>query len=415
MLSGSFSTFAPVASASRTHVGGVRGPEGRPQVPRPRSTAHDHARRTGVGPAQLELVRRPAHGREPERMREPLRGRQVGLGELQPGQVEHLDDGVLRTARVLAAQRTLLAVQVVVGPVVTGHLLLLGELLTISSLTNPCSVKSSLKKSSFLTGSALGWVHAHPPSDAEERIMSNAATQEPNRLDRRKARTRAALIRAAQTLIAEGRTNVPILEITQAADVGMGSFYNHFETKEQLFEAAVEAVMDGYGQLLDDLTGDIEDPAEVFACSFRLTGRLQRKEPELSRVFLNNVLRLLSADSGLAPRARRDIKAAVDAGRFDVEDLDVAVTMAAGALIALGQLLHDQPERDVEETTDRVTEELLRMFGVRASAGPSHLQLPLPDIDTVRERRPPRAAGRPRLDRLRRRRRWSRTACATCH
>src|ERR1700752_4012399 len=166
--------------------------------------------------------------------------------------------------------------------------------------------------------------------------MSEATTQEPNRLDRRKARTRAALIRAAQTLNSEGRTNVPILEITQAADVGMGSFYNHFETKEQLFEAAVEAVMDGYGQLLDDLTGDIQDPAEVFACSFRLTGRLQRREPELSKVFLSNVLRLLSADSGLAPRARRDIQAAVDTGRFDVEDIDVAVAMTAGALLALG-------------------------------------------------------------------------------
>ena len=206
--------------------------------------------------------------------------------------------------------------------------------------------------------------------------MSNAPTQQANRLDRRKARTRAALIRAAQTLIAEGRTNVPILEITQAADVGMGSFYNHFETKEQLFEAAVEAVMDGYGQLLDDLTADIEDPAEVFACSFRLTGRLHRREPELSRVLLNNVLRLLSADNGLAPRARRDIAAAVDAGRFDVEDLDVAVTMAAGALLALGQLLHNQPERDVEETTDRVTEDLLRMFGVTAATGAPDLLAP---------------------------------------
>ncbi len=156
---------------------------------------------------------------------------------------------------------------------------------------------------------------------------------------------------------------MPILEITQAADVGMGSFYNHFETKEQLFEAAFEAVMDAYGQLLDELTADIEDPAEVFASSFRLTGRLHRREPELSRVLLNNVLRLLSADDGLAPRARRDIAAAVDAGRFDVDDLDVAVTMTAGALLALGQLLHDQPDRDVDETTDRVTEDLLRMFG----------------------------------------------------
>ena len=214
--------------------------------------------------------------------------------------------------------------------------------------------------------------------------MSAAPSSQVNRLDRRKAQTRAALIRAAQTLIAEGRTNVPILEITQAADVGMGSFYNHFETKEQLFEAAVEAVMDAYGELLDNLTADVEDPAEVFACSFRLTGRLNRREPELSRVLLNNALRLLSADNGLAPRARRDIAAAVEAGRFDVADLDVAVTMAAGALLALGQLLQDQPDRDVEETTDRVTEDLLRMFGVPRRQAHRICTLPLPDNEAGR-------------------------------
>ena len=214
--------------------------------------------------------------------------------------------------------------------------------------------------------------------------MSKASTPPVNRSDRRKARTRAALIRAAQSLIAQGRINVPILEITQAADVGLGTFYNHFETKEQLFDAAVEAVMDGYGELLDNLTAEIEDPAEVFACSFRLTGRLNRREPELSRVLLNNVLQLLGSDKGLAPRARRDIAAAAEAGRFDVGDLDVAVTIAAGALLALGQLLHDQPERDVEETTDRVTEELLRMFGLPRGQARRICSLPLPELDAVR-------------------------------
>jgi AcrR family transcriptional regulator len=214
--------------------------------------------------------------------------------------------------------------------------------------------------------------------------MGDAPDTPSNRLDRRKARTRAALIRAAQTLMAQGRTNVPVLEITQAADVGMGSFYNHFESKEQLFEAAIEAVMDGYGQLLDDLTADIEDPAEVFACSFRLTGRLYRTEPELSRVLLNNVLRLLGTDSGLAPRARRDIQAGVEAGRFDVADVDLAVTVTAGCLLALGQLLHDQPDRDVDETTDTVTEDLLRMFGVPARQAHRICRLPLPEIEAVR-------------------------------
>jgi AcrR family transcriptional regulator len=213
--------------------------------------------------------------------------------------------------------------------------------------------------------------------------MTTAPTGAGNRLDRRKAKTRAALIRAAQTLIAEGRTNVPILEITQAADVGMGSFYNHFETKEQLFDAAVESVMDVYGELLDQVTGDIEDPAEVFATSFRLTGRLHRREPELSQVLLNNALRLLSAPNGLAPRARRDIEAGVKAGRFDVTDVDVAVTLSAGALIALGQLLHDQPERDVDVTTDRITEDLLRMLGVTRRQAQRICSLPLPEVDTA--------------------------------
>ena len=77
-----------------------------------------------------------------------------------------------------------------------------------------------------------------------------------NRLERCKQRTRAALIRAAQSFIAAGKVNVPVLEITQTADVGMGSFYNHFESKEQLFDAAVANVLDAHGALLDQLTSD---------------------------------------------------------------------------------------------------------------------------------------------------------------
>jgi len=142
-------------------------------------------------------------------------------------------------------------------------------------------------------------------------------------------------------------------------------------------------VLDAYGQLLDQVTADIEDPAEVFASSFRLTGRLYRREPELSRVLLNNLPRLLHADDGLAPRARRDITAAA-AGRFDVPDIDVAVTMAAGVLIALGQLLHDQPDRDVEQTTDRMTEDLLCMFGVPRRQAHRICTKPLPDLDQTR-------------------------------
>src|SRR6202048_168848 len=92
----------------------------------------------------------------------------------------------------------------------------------------------------------------------ERSSMAEHTGEAPSRLDRRKARTRAARVRAAQSFLAAGNPNVPILEITQAADVGLGSFYNHFDSKEDLFEAAVADVLDHHGALLDELTEAID-------------------------------------------------------------------------------------------------------------------------------------------------------------
>jgi AcrR family transcriptional regulator len=201
-----------------------------------------------------------------------------------------------------------------------------------------------------------------------------------NRLERRKQRTRMALIKAAQGMIAAGKLNVPVLEITQAADVGMGSFYNHFESKEELFEAALADVLDSHGAVLDQLTADIDDPAAVFACSFRLTGRFFRERPQESRILLANWAALLSSDRGLAPRAMRDIKAGVAAGRFHIEDPDLTLAVAAGALLGMGHLLGSQPDRDAGATADAVTEDVLRLFGMSAEEARGVCALPLPDM-----------------------------------
>jgi AcrR family transcriptional regulator len=204
-------------------------------------------------------------------------------------------------------------------------------------------------------------------------------SEQPNRLERRKQRTRAALVKAAQRLIAEGKINVPVLEITKAADVGMGSFYNHFDSKEQLFEAAIADVLDAHGAMLDRLTESIDDPAETFATSFRLTGRLFRRRPQESEVLLANGPALLSADRGLAPRALRDIKVGVAAGRFKVDDPELALAMAGGALLGLGKLLRDNPDRDDARAADTVTESVLQLLGLSAEEARAICQRPLND------------------------------------
>src|SRR3984957_19628635 len=102
-----------------------------------------------------------------------------------------------------------------------------------------------------------------------------------NRLDRRKARTRQALIDAAVRLIAEGRSGrASIAEITEEADIGFGSFYNHFDSKEQLFGTASEEVLERWGQLIDRASAGLTDPAELFAVGMRITGRLGWTHPE---------------------------------------------------------------------------------------------------------------------------------------
>ena len=96
-----------------------------------------------------------------------------------------------------------------------------------------------------------------------------------NRLDRRKARTRAALVAAARRLLASrDPAAVSIQEITDAAGVGFGSFYNHFQTKQELFDAAVQEVLEEHGAMLDTLTAGMGDPAEMFAAPKAKRSRL---------------------------------------------------------------------------------------------------------------------------------------------
>ena len=68
------------------------------------------------------------------------------------------------------------------------------------------------------------------------------------------------------------------------------------------------------------------------------------------------------------------------AGRFRLEDPELALAVSAGILMGLGALLQKDPERDDAATTDAVTEDLLRMFGMSARAAHAVCTQPLPEV-----------------------------------
>src|ERR1700730_6798516 len=178
-----------------------------------------------------------------------------------------------------------------------------------------------------------------------------------SRLDRRKARTRQAMIDAAVRLIAEGRGDrASIAEITEEADIGFGSFYNHFDSKEQLFQTASEEVLERWGQLIDRATGGITDPAERFAVGTRISGRLGWTHPDIAGFLTGAGLDALDIPGGLAPRALRDIEAGEAAGP-------------------------GPPARRTEPTVGRLAEAELRLLGVPADEAARLTALRLPPIE----------------------------------
>ena len=214
-------------------------------------------------------------------------------------------------------------------------------------------------------------------ASSQSRVLEVVA-KPPSRQDRRKAKTRQALLAAAQQLLAAGTTEVSVQEITDAADVGLGSFYNHFSTKAELFRAAIADVLERHGQRLDGLTAELSDPAEVFAVSVRLTGRLIRTHPQIARILARTGLSYLKDADGLAPRALRDIQRGIDTGRFRLANPYVALTTAAGSLVGLLNLWLVQPDLVDDAACDELAEQLLLMFGLprRTAQTIAHRRLP---------------------------------------
>jgi AcrR family transcriptional regulator len=200
----------------------------------------------------------------------------------------------------------------------------------------------------------------------------------PSRHDRRKARTRRALVDAAVRLTADGRADsATVLEITEEADLGFGTFYNHFDSKDELFEVAGAEVQEQWGRALDDACRDLVDPTEAFAAKFRLSGRVGRTHPDRARFLTELGMAALRRPYGLAPRARRDLDGAFASGRLNHPLPDVALAAVAGALLGILERQLATGGGVSDETVDEVTAGLLRMLGASADDAAAIVASPL--------------------------------------
>ena len=199
----------------------------------------------------------------------------------------------------------------------------------------------------------------------------------PDRRARRREETRRKLIDAAQRLFAaKGVESTRINEITEEADVGFGSFYNYFEDKEAIVQAVLSEATIRHGERIAELTGDLDDPAELISVAHRYFVRLAGTDPEWAwlLVRLDDTHEIVLKNLG--PFARRDLKRGIDEGRLQVPDPKVALVAMGGALLAVMRAVLD---RHVNRGADGAhAEGVLRMLGLSAEEAGEVAARPFP-------------------------------------
>jgi len=185
-----------------------------------------------------------------------------------------------------------------------------------------------------------------------------------NRAERRRLRTRAALLAAAREVFAsQGVGAVTIQDITDAADVAKGSFYNHFDSKDAILRALVEEILADLGRGLDVLSEPLrDDPARVVAVCLRHTLRAFVEDPTLGWFALRAGDAIAVSDVALGAYGRRDIRRGIESGRFRFDDLELVLTMIGGGTEAL---LRKRLEGELPGEADvAFTAHVLRLLGL---------------------------------------------------
>ena len=207
-----------------------------------------------------------------------------------------------------------------------------------------------------------------------------ASADGPGRRARRRAETRTKLIVAARELMArQGMDATSIQEITDRADVGFGSFYNHFTSKEEIADAVMDEVIETFGASADFLAKTIDDPAEIVAASVRHGVRRATSDDAWGWFLVRRML--VQADSmrhGLGRRLSRDVRRGIDGNRFKVDDPQAVTLAIRGAVLAImAGRLHGEIGADAPE---RAAVVVLRLLGVPPKRAHDIAHRPLPAL-----------------------------------
>ncbi len=179
---------------------------------------------------------------------------------------------------------------------------------------------------------------------------------------------RRAIMDAGQRLFAErAMEGVTIDEIVDVADISKGSFYNHFDDKQQLANAIVELIQGDLEFHVMAANRVVGDPAERIARALGVVLRYALDHPERVQAVLSLSERKTAADTPLNAGVAADLQAGLAQGRFNGVSLETGVLLVVGTfIIILRHVTLFRPTTPVAELAVTMGTALLRALGVSA-------------------------------------------------
>jgi AcrR family transcriptional regulator len=136
-------------------------------------------------------------------------------------------------------------------------------------------------------------------------------------------------------IAAKGVSGLRVQEVTELADVALGSFYNYFASKDELVEAIITETLSDLASSTLTETRDDTDPAEIVAiANLRVIG-LANRDPDLARLIVNIAHSEALFGQAVHPYARVAVERGIASGRFSVPDVEVLLTSVIGGAFAL--------------------------------------------------------------------------------
>jgi AcrR family transcriptional regulator len=168
---------------------------------------------------------------------------------------------------------------------------------------------------------------AGPDAAAMEEPPDGAAANRAPRRDR----TRLALVRAGQKLFAERPVEiVSIDDIVQAAEVGRGSFYNHFADKDAFEREIVADARREMEQVIAAAMTHETDAARRTVLGVCVSIRFAHEHPVRARLVARQYIHGGMMNSALNEGVLADISLGILSGRFNVPTAEIGVLTVIG-------------------------------------------------------------------------------------